>query len=210
MPTSPRESAIGLPTLRVSSSASSSRCSSTVSASRRSSRTRSPGATADHAGNAARARATAASASSTPARSSVAIVRSVAGLTTVRVPLPTLEQSLALVAGDDAVEELLLGARVVEVVVDDVVAERRPRDLALLERGDRLAQRRREALRVGHVGVPLERRRRIEHLLDPVQARREQRREREVRVDVAAGNACLDAQRRPAADDPEAAGAVVP
>ena len=35
-----------------------------------------------------------------------------------------LEVALALVAGDGAVEELLLGARVVEVVVDDLVAER--------------------------------------------------------------------------------------
>ena len=41
MPTSPRESAIGLPTLRVSSSASSSACSSTSAARRRSRRPRS-------------------------------------------------------------------------------------------------------------------------------------------------------------------------
>ena len=36
--------------------------------------------------------------------------------------LATLEESLPLVAGDRAVEELLLGARVVEVVVDHLVA----------------------------------------------------------------------------------------
>ena len=44
----------------------------------------------------------------------------------------TLEEPLPFVARDNVVEELLLGAPVVEVVVDDVVAERRARDLAAL------------------------------------------------------------------------------
>ena len=57
---------MGLPTLAVSSRASSSPCSSTWAANRRSSRARSAGATARHAGPAARDRATAASTSSTP------------------------------------------------------------------------------------------------------------------------------------------------
>jgi hypothetical protein len=52
--------------------------------------------------------------------------------------LAALEESLALVAGDDRVEQPLLGARVVEVVVDDVVAERCPRHRARLERLDRV------------------------------------------------------------------------
>ena len=81
MPTSPRAPWIGLPTLRDSSRASSSPCSSTSVASRRRSPARSVGATARQAGNASFARATAASVSSTPAASISAIVSSVAGLT---------------------------------------------------------------------------------------------------------------------------------
>ena len=53
MPTSPRAPAIGLPTLRDSIRASSSPCSSTSVARRRSRRARSAGATARQAGNAA-------------------------------------------------------------------------------------------------------------------------------------------------------------
>src|SRR4249920_544866 len=87
IPTSPRAPAIGLPTLRDSIRASSSPCSSTSVASRRSSRARSAGATARQAGNAAFARATAASASSTPACSSSASGSSVAGLRTVSIGL---------------------------------------------------------------------------------------------------------------------------
>src|ERR1019366_8732049 len=49
-----------------------------------------------------------------------------------------LEEALALVAGDRLVEELLLGARVVQVVVDDVITEGGTCDLPVLERGDRL------------------------------------------------------------------------
>ena len=53
MPTSSRLSAMGLPTLAVSSCASSSPCSSTWTANRRRSRARSAGATARQAGPAA-------------------------------------------------------------------------------------------------------------------------------------------------------------
>ena len=77
--------AIGLPTFSDSMRESSSWCSSTSVASRRSSRARSAGATARQAGNAALARATASSVSSTPACSSSAIGFSVAGLRTVSV-----------------------------------------------------------------------------------------------------------------------------
>src|SRR5207245_4509024 len=94
IPTSPRESEIGLPTLRVSASASSSPCSSTSVASRRRRRTRSPGETARQGGNAAFARATAASVSSTPAESSSAIGSSVAGLTTCTVLARLLDERL--------------------------------------------------------------------------------------------------------------------
>ena len=57
MDTSPRLSAMGLPTLRVSSRASSSAWASTCSAKRRSSRVRSAGATSRQAGKARAARA---------------------------------------------------------------------------------------------------------------------------------------------------------
>src|SRR5215211_1723210 len=123
--------------------------------------------------------------------------------------LATLEQALALVAGHDLIVEPLLGAGEVQVVVDDVVAERAARDRPLLERGYRLAQRRRKALGIGFVGVALEGRGRLELLLDPVEPRRDQGGKGEVRVDVAAGDARLDPRRRPVSDDPEAARAVV-
>src|SRR6059036_3390548 len=64
-------------------------------------------------------------------------------------PSPALEEALALVAGHGAIEELLLRPGVVEVVVDHLVAECASSDRARLERRDRLAQRVREARRVG-------------------------------------------------------------
>ena len=54
--------------------------------------------------------------------------------------LSALVEPLPLVAGDGLVEEALLRARVVQVVVDDVVAERGARHRALLERGDSLTE----------------------------------------------------------------------
>jgi hypothetical protein len=71
--------------LRASSTASSSWCSATVSASRCNSRARSPGATARQAGQAALDRATAASTSAAVARSIVARTSSVAGSRTESV-----------------------------------------------------------------------------------------------------------------------------
>src|SRR5918992_1519679 len=123
--------------------------------------------------------------------------------------LPTLEEPFALVAGDDTVEDCLLRSCVVQVVVDDVIAERSTRDRSRLERGYRFAERPGEPLGVRLVGVALERRRRLEALLDPVQPGRNQCGERQVRVDVTAGNPRLDAQRRPVADDAKSAGTVV-
>src|SRR5881397_1159255 len=113
-----------------------------------------------------------------------------AGSTYVVMPtngLATLEHPLALVARHDLVEQLLLRARVVEVVVDDLVTEQLPRDGAALELADRIAQRVREALRVGLVRVALERRFELELLLDAVETRCQQRRESEVRIRVGAG-----------------------
>src|SRR4051794_6559770 len=95
-----------------------------------------------------------------------------AGVTYVVMPttgLATLEQPLAFPARHRRVEEPLLDARVVQVVLDDVVAEYVTRHRAHLERGDRLAQRRRKPLRVRLVGVALERRARVEPRGDAVQ-----------------------------------------
>src|SRR5207248_9491469 len=84
-----------------------------------------------------------------------------ASVTYVVIPttgLATLEHPLPLVARHRLVEQLLLGACVVQVMVDDLVAEHRARDRALLEACDRLAQRMWETFRVGGVRIPLERR----------------------------------------------------
>src|SRR5438094_5057717 len=95
--------------------------------------------------------------------------------------LPTLEHPLALVVGHNGVEETLLRARVVQVVIDHLVAEQRARHRPVLEPVDRLSQRVREALDVGLVRVALECGPELELLLDSVQAGREERRERKVR-----------------------------
>src|SRR5579862_6028022 len=135
-----------------------------------------------------------------------------AGSTYVVMPttgLATLEHPLPLVRRDDLVEEALLGARVVQVVVDDLVAEERARDRSLLERRGRVAQRVREALDVRFIRVALERGPELEPLLDSVEPGGEQRREREVRVRVGAGDPRLRAQRRAVPDDAETARAIV-
>src|SRR5947208_11947041 len=105
--------------------------------------------------------------------------------------LATLEHPLALVVGHDGVEQLLLGARVVHVMVDHLVAEQRARDPPAFEPIDRLAHRMREPLDVGLVRVALERGPELELLLDSVAPGGEQRREREVRIRVGSGDSCL-------------------
>src|SRR6266404_6827497 len=121
----------------------------------------------------------------------------------------TFEHPLPLVARHGLVEQLLLGAGVVQVVVDDVVAEDLPRDAALLQTGDRLAQRVREPLGVGNVRVALQRRPELKAVLDPVEPGAEEGSECEVRVSVRTRDSRLRAKRRSRADDAEAARAVV-
>src|SRR5579863_5245132 len=82
------------------------------------------------------------------------------------IGLATLEHPLPLVARHRLVEQLLLGARVVQIVIDHLVAEELPRDRALFEARDRLPQRMWETLGVGDVRVALERRPELELLLD--------------------------------------------
>src|SRR5262249_37509811 len=135
-----------------------------------------------------------------------------AGSTYVVIPisgLATFEHALALVAGHGLVEELLLGARVVEVVVNHLVAEQAAGEGAGLEPGNRLAQRVREPLHIRLVRVAFKGRFELELLLDPVQPGGEERGEREVRVRVGARNPGLRPHRGAVADDSEAARAVV-
>src|SRR5438067_2062874 len=110
-----------------------------------------------------------------------------AGSTYVVMPirgLATLEHALALVGGHGLVEQVLFGARVVEVVVDHIVPEQPAGDAARLEPGDRVAECVRKSLHVGLVRVPLERWFELELLLDSVQPGGQERGEREVRVRI--------------------------
>src|SRR5436309_10016330 len=123
--------------------------------------------------------------------------------------LPTLEQPLPLIAGNYLVEQGLLGARVVQVVVDDVVAERLAGHPALLEARDGVTQCVGETLHVRLVGVALELGREGQLLLDAAEARRQEGGETEVRVHVRARDPRLGAQVLAVADDAEAARPVV-
>src|SRR5579863_4380765 len=62
---------------------------------------------------------------------------------------------------------------------------------------------------LGLVGVALEHGLQRKVVVDPVKARRDQRRERQVGVEVRPAGAVLEAKRRPVANDPQSAGAVV-
>src|SRR6187402_2462431 len=79
--------------------------------------------------------------------------------------------ALAFPVGDVPIEEPLLGTRVVEVVVDDLVAEGLAGDRAALERVDRVPHRAREPVGARLVGVSLERGREAQPPFDPVDAR---------------------------------------
>src|SRR3954463_10807072 len=81
-----------------------------------------------------------------------------------------LEATDPLPIGDRRVERLELDARVVQVVLDDLGAERLLRDGRVGEQLGGVAQRRRPPRRVGAVGVALEDRLQLELVLDAVQA----------------------------------------
>src|SRR5438045_8593356 len=111
-----------------------------------------------------------------------------AGVTYVVIPttgLATLEQPLAFPARHDAVEQPLLDAGVVQVMLDDFFAERLACHRPRLERRHRFAQRRRKPLGVRLVRVPLEGRSGLEPLGNAVQSCGNERREREVGIAVA-------------------------
>jgi hypothetical protein len=95
-------------------------------------------------------------------------------------------------------------------VVHDLVAERAAGDGAGGEQVASVAQRRRQARLVGRqVGVALVGWLELEALLDAVQPGRDQRRKRQVRVQVTPAGAVLEAQRVAVAHDAQRTGAVV-
>src|SRR5439155_3432333 len=124
--------------------------------------------------------------------------------------LGALEEALPLVARHRLVEETLLGPRVVQIVVDHLVAEGLAGYARALELVDRLPERRGDTSQVGVlVRVPFELGRRLQLVVDSVEARSEHRREPEVRVHVRAGNSRLDPKPVPVPDQPESARPVV-
>src|SRR5262245_53089746 len=126
------------------------------------------------------------------------------------IGLATLEHPFPLVVRDHLVEQELLGSGVVQVVIDDVVAEGGACQGPGLERRDRLTERGREALGLlGGICVALVGRWERQLALDPVEAGCEQGRVGEVRVAVAAGDARLDAERAAVAHHPESRRPVV-
>src|SRR5262249_33227680 len=97
----------------------------------------------------------------------------------------TLEHAAPLVVSDDLVEQALLGAAVVQIVLPDRLAERALGELARLPERDGLAQRRGERLGLGlRVGVADQLGPRVDAVLDPVEPGGEQRRIAEIGVDV--------------------------
>src|SRR5688572_13559055 len=121
-----------------------------------------------------------------------------------------LEVALALPVGHGALVGLPLRAEEVGVVLDDFRAEDGLGEGARLEAGQRVAQVARDARELARrVEVALEARRRLELLLDAVEARGERGGEGEVRIGVRAGDAALDAECLSVADHAEAGRAVV-
>src|SRR5215471_10304176 len=113
--------------------------------------------------------------------------------------------------GDGLVERLLLEATVMQVVLDHAGTERLARDLGPRELVERLAQRLRHLReRRVLVGVALVERRALELPGDAVEARRDRRGEREIRVRVGAGDAVLHPEAPSLAAQAEAARAIVP
>jgi len=92
----------------------------------------------------------------------------------------------------------------------DLLAEGCLRDGAGREQLARVAQRRRQPRFVRRlVGVALKRRLQLEAALDALQPGRDQCRQRQVRVEIGAAGAVLEAQRAAVTDDPQRARAVV-
>src|SRR3954451_12978375 len=203
------------PALATSRWASSSMAPSTAVANRRSRRARSPGATSRHVSNALRARLIAMSVSVASSCGTVVTDCSVAGLmtsydvVTVASLLHALERTDALPVGDRSVEGGDLDPGSVGVVVDHGVTQRGSRQLALVEQSCRFVQRCRHPRRVGDVGMARVRLVERELLIDAVQPGRDHRRHCEVGVDVAAGDAVLEAEAGPLTDHAQRAGAVV-
>src|SRR5258705_2663939 len=106
--------------------------------------------------------------------------------------LDSLEQADQLPVGDGLVVRLLLEAPVLEVVLDDLRAERLARGLRPLELAERVAQRLRH---LGQprvlVGIALEHRWRRQLLGDPAQPRRDGGREGQLGVGVRTRDAVL-------------------
>src|SRR5713226_7070941 len=123
--------------------------------------------------------------------------------------LPTLEEPFAFVTRDHLVELRLLGARVVQVVVDHVVAERLPRHRPVLQGSNRIAKRMGESLDIGFIRVAFERGPKVQLLLDPVEAGRDQGSNGQVRVYVCSRDARFGAQMLAVTNDPETARPVV-
>src|SRR5205085_8822882 len=117
------------------------------------------------------------------------------------VPLP---------AGDDFIELALFGSQEMEVVIDDVAAERRAREGALLQLGGRVPEvhgDRRQL--IGLIDVALEHIRGIDLILDTVKPGSYGRGVDQVRVGIGARDATFDAQRGTVTHHPESGGAVV-
>src|SRR3954464_10576705 len=135
------------PALATSRRGGSSLAPSTAAANRRSSRARSPGATSRQVSNALRARLIAMSVSVASSCGTVVTDCSVAGLmtsydvVTVASLLHALERTDALPVGDRSVEGGDLDPGTVGVVIDDGIAQRAARELALVEQARRFVQR---------------------------------------------------------------------
>src|ERR1700674_3571751 len=122
-----------------------------------------------------------------------------------------LEAAAALPVGHDAAERGPLLSGGVDEVAMHLLAEGVDRELALLELGDGVDDRAGDALdQLIVVRVAVEAGPRIFLVLDSVQAGRDRRGEREVRVAVGTGYSRFDAQARwRMPDDPEATRPVV-
>src|SRR6478735_12272834 len=111
--------------------------------------------------------------------------------------------------GHCAVERSQLDARIVQIMLDDIVAEGLMRHLGLAEQRRRFRQGGRQPFRPAGIGVALQRFRQFQLPLDAVQPARDQRRNAEVLVDVTAGRTAFHPHAVPVPYDAQRAGAVV-